>query len=231
MYIIVITLHRVMRIILLLLLLLLPPPLTPCIHIDNFIFKYSIILKIYGITFIIYINIIYKRIFIFQHSFQIIQHIFMFGYAPNPLCPRNKLCFTWLTIMLLNMLFHVPFVSSTKWWLIKLFDSTRFPPIDNVLCDAGCYVIPRHSVTIYLYIIQVRMPIAWRLRMTWRPVIVLLMERTNLFSVFRNRYRVFPGCKAAGSWGWPLTPIQCRGYGKSKAIHLLALWPFWLVLR
>ena len=41
-----------------------------------------------------------------------------------------------------------------------------------------------------------------------------------------NGYRVFPGGKAAGKWRWPPTPIQRRGWRKSRAITLLRLWAF-----
>jgi len=36
----------------------------------------------------------------------------------------------------------------------------------------------------------------------------------------------FPGVEAAGGWGWPPTPIQCRGPRKSIAIPLLTLRAF-----
>jgi len=44
----------------------------------------------------------------------------MFGYAPNPLCLRENLCFTWFTTMLLIMLFNImlPFVNSTNVFVI-----------------------------------------------------------------------------------------------------------------
>ena len=50
----------------------------------------------------------------------------------------------------------LPFVSSTKWTLLKLNESTLFSSTVNVLCDAECYIIPKYSGTIHA--VLVRMP-------------------------------------------------------------------------
>ena len=39
-----------------------------------------------------------------------------------------------------------------------------------------------------------------------------------------NGYRVFLGCKAAGAWCWPPTPVYVPRSWKSRAIPLLTLW-------
>ena len=90
--------------------LLLPPP-TPCNHIDNFIFRYSIIFKTFRIIFIVYINIIYKSIFIFQQSF---QNIIALAYV---------WLFTKYTVSSKDVLFHLIYYNTyllTPWSRVLL---------------------------------------------------------------------------------------------------------------
>jgi hypothetical protein len=149
------TLHKVMRIMTILILFsilsslsLFWPP-TSCNHIDNFIFRFSIIFKIFRIIFFIYINIIYKCIFIFQQTF---QNIIALTYVQ---------LLTKYNVSSEEVLFHLIYYNTfeyvapcyvalhklSKRSLLKLIDSTLFSSTVNVLCDAGCYTTPKHSGT------------------------------------------------------------------------------------